>query len=169
MILKKLGAPLTLWEEVSKRSRKFKHGDCTGRWGNMNPRCFGIGSLIVLAKQGNLEMYERSRPTLSMSRDVFLDDVDYKPTLINTPYLTPKQGQEPNRDQKLFKTLADRFMEQADQKSLIIRSRYGSGKTTFLQELIKERSPKHVLFITYRQTLARDIMRNFSKLGFKIT
>ena len=45
------------------------------------------------------------------------------------------------------------------QKSLIVRSRYGSGKTTFLQ--------RRVLFITYRQTLARDIMRNFGNLGFK--
>ena len=28
MILKKLGAPLSLWEEVSKRSRKYRRGDC---------------------------------------------------------------------------------------------------------------------------------------------
>ncbi|MFM7984199.1 MAG: hypothetical protein ACKPKO_33240, partial [Candidatus Fonsibacter sp.] len=29
MILKKLGAPLSLWEEVSKLSNKYKHGDCS--------------------------------------------------------------------------------------------------------------------------------------------
>ena len=52
-------------------------------------------------------------------------------------------------------------------KSLVLRSRYGSGKTTFMQRLIKDRNPKRVLFITYRQTLARDIMRNFGRLGFK--
>ena len=46
--------------EVIKKERKFKNGDCTGRWANMKPKCFGIGSLIVLAKQGNLEMYEPS-------------------------------------------------------------------------------------------------------------
>ena len=112
-------------------------------------------------------MYERIRPSLNMNQDVFNDDVDYKPTLINTPYLTTKPGQKPNPDQKQFKQLADRFMEQAEQKSLVVRSRYGSGKTTFLQELIKERDPKKVIFVTYRQTLARDITRNFSKLGFK--
>ncbi len=33
--------------------------------------------------------------------------------------------------------------------------------------MIKERKTKRVLFVTYRQTLARDIMRNFGKLGFK--
>ncbi|MFM7981549.1 MAG: hypothetical protein ACKPKO_19745 [Candidatus Fonsibacter sp.] len=30
MILKKLAAPLSLWEEVNKRSKKYKHGDCPG-------------------------------------------------------------------------------------------------------------------------------------------
>ena len=167
MILKKVGAPVSLWEEVSKRSKKFKPGDCTKKWGNMHPRCFDVRSLMVLAKQGNLEMYERIKPTLTMNLDTFEDDVDYQPIPINTPYLTTKPGQEPNKDQQQFKQLVDQFMEQASQKSLIIRSRYGSGKTTFLQELIRERKPKKVLFITYRQTLARDIMRNFSKLGFQ--
>ncbi|MFM7985788.1 MAG: hypothetical protein ACKPKO_41385, partial [Candidatus Fonsibacter sp.] len=52
-------------------------------------------------------------------------------------------------------------------KALIVRSRYGSGKTTFLQRLVRARKPERVLFITYRQTLARDIMRNFGNLGFK--
>ncbi|MFM7982917.1 MAG: hypothetical protein ACKPKO_26695, partial [Candidatus Fonsibacter sp.] len=45
--------------------------------------------------------------------------------------------------------------------------RYGSGKTTFLQRIVKRRTPKRVLFISYRQTLARDIMRKFGKLNFK--
>jgi len=32
---------------------------------------------------------------------------------------------------------------------------------------VKEQGYQRVLFVTYRQTLARDIMRNFGKLGFK--
>ena len=48
-----------------------------------------------------------------------------------------------------------------------MRSRYGSGKTTFLQRLVKSRKPERVLFVTCRQTLARDNMRNFGKLGFR--
>ncbi len=58
-------------------------------------------------------------------------------------------------------------MDDPIKKALIVRSRYGSGKTTYLQRLIKARNPERVLFITYRQTLARDIMKNFGKLGFK--
>ncbi|MFM7989591.1 MAG: hypothetical protein ACKPKO_60780 [Candidatus Fonsibacter sp.] len=56
-------------------------------------------------------------------------------------------------------------MDNPDKKALVVRSRYGSGKTTFLQRLANRRNPERVLFIAYRQTLARDIMRNFGKLN----
>ena len=36
-----------------------------------------------------------------------------------------------------------------------------------MQRLVEARNPERVLLITYRQTLARDIIRNFGKLGFK--
>ncbi|MFM7983244.1 MAG: hypothetical protein ACKPKO_28380, partial [Candidatus Fonsibacter sp.] len=49
---------------------------------------------------------------------------------------------------------------------MIVRSRYGSGKMTFLLRLVEARNPERVLFVAYRQTLERDIMRNFGKLGF---
>ena len=49
---------------------------------------------------------------------------------------------------------------------MAVCSRYGSGQTIFLKRLMQERNPERVLFITYRQTLARDVMRNFSELGF---
>ncbi|MFM7985613.1 MAG: PriCT-2 domain-containing protein, partial [Candidatus Fonsibacter sp.] len=55
MILKKLGAPLSLWEEVSKRSKKYKHGDCSRRWSGFHTQYFSIGSRFVLAKEGNAE------------------------------------------------------------------------------------------------------------------
>ena len=75
MILKKLGAPLSMWEGASQRSKKFKPGECASKCGNMKPRCFSIRSLMVLAKQGNLEMYEKLKPKLSMNQDIFQDDV----------------------------------------------------------------------------------------------
>ena len=58
-------------------------------------------------------------------------------------------------------------MDSPSKKALVVRSRYGSGKTTYTQRLSKARNPERVLHITYRQTLARDIMKNFGKLGFK--
>jgi hypothetical protein len=100
-----------------------------------------------------------------MNTDVFIDD-DFEPVVIDTPFLLPNQ-EEPTPDQATFQAKTANYMEEESQKSLLVRSRYGSGKTYFLQELIKNHAPKRVLFITYRQTLARDIMRNFGRLGFK--
>ena len=169
MILKRLGAPMVLWEVMSKRSKKFQVGDCSSRWPSLKTYDFTIFSLQAMAKDGNMDMYNRIKPTLNMSKHVFEDTNEYPPYLIDTPYLTTKtpDAAATNKDQAKFKMLVDRFMTDATKKSLVLRSRYGSGKTTFMQRLIKERNPERVLFITYRQTLARDIMRNFGKLGFK--
>ena len=130
---------------------------------------FTIGSLMVLAKDGNLEAFMNAKQHLHLVKDVFADDKEYPCEVINTPYLTTKSpnGRATHPDQEKFKQLTEDFMTNLAKKSLVLRSRYGSGKTTFMQRLIRERNPERVLFITYRQTLARDIMRNFGQLGFK--
>ena len=64
MILKSVGAPLSLWIEVSKRCSKYKHGECDNKWRSFNRNCFTIGSLFVLAKEGNPQMLERISPEL---------------------------------------------------------------------------------------------------------
>ncbi|MFM7986887.1 MAG: hypothetical protein ACKPKO_46995, partial [Candidatus Fonsibacter sp.] len=70
-------------------------------------------------------------------------------------------------DQRKFETLTGDVMHNAatTNKALIVRSRYGSGKTTVLQRLVKARDPERALFVTYRQTLARVIVGSFGKLG----
>ena len=130
---------------------------------------FTIGSLMVMAKEGNLEAFMEAKQKLHLVKDVFADDKDYPCEVINTPYLTTKSpnGKATHPDQEKFNQLTEDFMTNLAKKSLVLRSRYGSGKTTFMQRLIRERNPERVLFITYRQTLARDIMRNFGQLGFK--
>ena len=67
---------------------------------------------------------------------------------------------------KTFKQISDDFLNNNNIKSLVIKSKYGSGKTTYLKQLMEAQQYQRVLFITYRQTLARDIMRNFESLGF---
>jgi hypothetical protein len=149
MVLKKLGAPCSLWEQVSQRSKKYKHGDCTKRWHSLQPEFFSIGSLFVLAKDGNIEMYERIKPTLKTHKRVFDDSGAYPVVEISTPFLTPKSPTDaPNADQARFQELTDEVMDSPGKKALIVRSRYGSGKTTFLQRLVEARNPKRVLCIT---------------------
>ena len=132
------------------------------------PQLFSIGSLFVLAKEGNAEMLERIKPTVHMNADVYTNDEVYNSTEIDAPFLTtPTPGDPMTADQDRFQLLTDEVMNDPSKKSLIVRSRYGSGKTTLRKRLVEARNPERVLFITYRQTLARDIMRNFGQLGFK--
>ena len=103
-----------------------------------------------------------------MNANIFTNGQVYNPIVIDTPFLTTKKSSDDmSPDQAKFKTLTKEVMDNPDKKSLVVRSRYGSGKTTFLQRLVKPRKLERVLFVTYRQTLARDIMRNFGKLGFQ--
>ena len=52
-------------------------------------------------------------------------------------------------------------------KLCVIKSRYGSGKTTFIKNLIKNKYiDKRVIFLTMRQSLARNINKDFKELGF---
>ena len=168
MILNSVGAPLSLWEEVSKRSKKYQTGECAKKWRSFTRKCHTIGSLFVLAKEGSPEMLDRISPDLNMNKYVFFEDAEYPAIEIDTPFLTPITEDTPKTpDQETFQRLTDETMDDPSKKTLVVRSRYGSGKTTYLQRLIKARNPQRVLFITYRQTLARDIMKNFGKLGFK--
>ena len=168
MILNSVGAPLSLWEEVSKRSKKYQAGECAKKWRSFTRKCHTIGSLFVLAKEGSPEMLDRISPDLNMNKQVFFEDAEYPANEIDTPFLTPITEDTPKTpDQETFQRLTDETMDDPSKKTLVVRSRNGSGKTTYLQRLIKARNPQRVLFITYRQTLARDIMKNFGKLGFK--
>jgi len=112
MILKKLGAPLSLWEEVSKMSKKYKHGDCAKRWGGFHTQFFSIGSLFALAKEGNAGMLERIKPTLNMNADIFTNGEVYNHTEIDAPFLTTKTpGAQMSPDQAKFRTLTKEVMD----------------------------------------------------------
>ena len=70
-----------------------------------------------------------------MNLDV-LEDIEYPSIEINTPFLTTKtpEAKETNKDQGKFRQIVDSFMTDDANKSLVLRSRYGSGKTTFMSE-----------------------------------
>ena len=75
---------------MSKRSKKYRHGDCGKRWGGFHTQYFSIGSLFVLAKEGNAEMLERIKPTLNMNANMFTTGEVYNHTEIDTPFFTAK-------------------------------------------------------------------------------
>ena len=86
MILDSVGAPLSLWEEVSKRSKKYQAGECTKKWRSFTRKCHTIGSLFVLAKEGSPEMLDRISPDLNMNKQVFLTKGDTQPLRLTPPF-----------------------------------------------------------------------------------
>ena len=119
MVLKRLGAPMILWEVMSKRSKKFKPNDCSSNWASLPTEYGSIIALLAMAKEGNLDTYQRMRPRLHMNMDV-LEDMSYPSIEINTPFLTTKtpEAQETNKDQGKFRQIVDSFMTDDAKKSL---------------------------------------------------
>jgi hypothetical protein len=98
--MKRLGFPMSLWEEVSKRSKKNKPSECARLWGKMVPSAdWTLGGMVPLAKLGNPEMFDRILPTLNLTINQAEDDAEYKPTLIDTPsyYLKSKRNRTRGR------------------------------------------------------------------------
>ena len=81
--------------------------------------------------------------------------------------LIPSNASPPPADQSALADAVHRCATDDSTKTLAIKSRYNSGKTHFLRELITKQDYRRVLFVTYRQSLARDIQRSFRSLGFK--
>ncbi|MFM7980970.1 MAG: hypothetical protein ACKPKO_16805, partial [Candidatus Fonsibacter sp.] len=81
--------------------------------------------------------------------------------------LPPRKGDDMSPDQARFKALTKEVMDNPSKKGAHREEPIRLRKNTFLQRLVRTRKPERVLFITFRQTLARDIMRNFGNLNFK--
>ena len=167
MLLKKLGAQLKQWEDLSRKSTKYRTNDCAKRWSTFKTSNMTGGPLIYLAKEGDLDKYNSVRPSLRMSTDIYNDGVEHPCSEIDTPFIITKDPKAPdkNEGQKEFQRTVDDFLADVSKKSLVVRSRYGSGKTTVMQRLIQEQNLAKVLFITCRQTLARDMTRIFKNFG----
>ena len=101
---------MSLWDEVSRRSSKYKHGDCAQKWSSFKRRDEGepevtIRSLRYWAEHGHTDRYNQIIPTLNMNKHVFSDDAEYPAIEIDTPFLTPEprphqkhQTRRPSRD-----------------------------------------------------------------------
>jgi hypothetical protein len=77
-----------------------------------------------------------------------------------------KKKNNNKKENETEKKIEDK-LEDNNNKYCVIKSRYGSGKTTFIKKLIeKEYLNKRIIFLTMRQSLARNINKDFKELGF---
>ena len=66
---------------------------------------YTVGSLRYLAKEGNLDMYNKTKREQHTLADVFDTGNEYDVIHIDTPFLKPKNKNDPmNAGQKEFKT-----------------------------------------------------------------
>ena len=72
-----------------------------------------------------------------MSNDIYNDGVEHPCLEIDTPFLITKDPKAPdkNEGQAQFQRTVDDFLADVSKNSLVVRSRYGSGKTTFHAEV----------------------------------
>ena len=81
-----VGAHLKLWETLSKRSKRHKHHDCSSRRFKFKPNSYSVGSLVYLAKEGNIDKYKNFRKSSYRLTDICDDGVEYPCVEIGTPF-----------------------------------------------------------------------------------
>ena len=91
MTLKNIGAPLELWEQMSKKSKKYKQNDCSTRWYKFKTNNYTIGTLKHLAKEGDVDKYNSLTRVSHSLNDVFDVGNEYPVIEIDTPFLTTKK------------------------------------------------------------------------------
>ena len=166
--IKKLCNVFNLWDEISSVNKlKYNQNECLAKWEKMNVKAYNIGSLISWAKQDNIEKLYETLPSLKYHlKFIYGSDVVYDSININTPYLMPRETDTPNEGQLKFKMITNDFFNNTSLKNLIIKSKYNSGKTCFLESVVNRPENERILIITYRQSLAMSYKSQFKKSGF---
>jgi hypothetical protein len=75
-------AGLSLWESWSRRSPKYRDGECERKWHSFENVSLGFGTLIAMARQDDPMAFDSSpvlRPSLLKKRDNFASQVAQQP------------------------------------------------------------------------------------------
>ena len=155
-----LGLPCSVWDELSKKSKKYEEGACQAKWKTFTRKQYTAATLYYWAKLGNPEEYQKLRQ-INNYNNVFGSSLLVDTIKFNKRYLI-----EDKKDKLLLNHFND-FFNNNELKTLSIKSPYGTGKTQLLKTVIQTHKPQRVLWISYRITLTNDILYNFKELGFQ--
>lgn len=124
MALKKEGYTLDVWEDWSKRSAKYKDGDCSKRWGGFelnDSRGVGAGSLIHIAKEYG---YSWRPPERDYSDGV----MSWEDEINDDPVNTSESSKELKPYEQIIKYL-DTLFDDNDMVSYVVKTyQDGSGR-----------------------------------------
>lgn len=115
---------------------------------------FNIYGLIKIAREDNFN----NKYTEYFNKDYDKYDFEYK-------NMTEEYYDEKNKNKLNYDVISNYFK---DDKLCVIKSPYGSGKTTYIKKLIADKyKDKRIIFLVMRQSLSYDLENEMCKLGFK--
>ena len=80
---------------IEHDKQEIQNNDCKHRWFKFKENQYTVGTLRYLAKEGNLEMYNKTKREQHTLADVFDDGHDYDVIDIDTTFLKTKNKDDP--------------------------------------------------------------------------
>jgi hypothetical protein len=125
------------------------------------PKCknFNTSVLTSYARRDNPDLFNQCKFEMTYDAPKF-DTIKF-----NLEKLTKLKGAKKNT---IIENNMELFLSDSKKKALCIVSYYNTGKTTLVKSTITKFPNifKRCLFITHRKTLANDIEKNFTDMGF---
>lgn len=152
-----------IWDKWSQKFGESYGGRdiCTRVWNKFKKGPIGIGSLMKIAKESNPIEYSK----INNGRDIqVFETIKYE-----KQYNLDKEGENYEKIKNKSSIVTEKIDEwmSSECKTLIIKSPYGTGKTTLIGSLIEEYKPQRILFLSYRQSLSNSLYGTFKKHKFK--
>lgn len=148
-----------IWDSWSKTSEKYKgRNDLIYRWNSFKNISHAFKNLLRLCKRDSpIEFSRIHKPCF------YLDGLG-NAIKFESSYLLEQEGENIKDKTSPISNYIDEWMTTNDIKSILIRSTYNTGKTTFINSLINEYDPKKILFISYRITMTNFLSSKFKHL-----
>jgi len=113
------------------------------------------------------------------SEDECIQDEEVKRTqeeklkrwLDNAPYFLKhpvSEAVDALDDDDEVEVYSERYMQeyQSDSQTIVVKGRKGQGKTHQLVEYIKKHNPRKVVFVSFRRSFSKELLKRLSPLGF---
>jgi len=159
-----LGVPFSYWDEMSKTSAKYREGECAKKWAKLKYNANSEKRLNWYARLDNPEKYNELKKTDNLKS--LFNIASYNQIKINNKYLLNNENKL-NDNNDILTNNINKFYNDDNIKSLVIKSCYGSGKTQLLKEYFTKYNPSRVLWLSYRVTYTDNIMDEFKNYGFQ--
>lgn len=145
---------LTIWNELSKTSSKYKEGECAEKYRTFHSRLYNIYSLHYYARLDNPSLYQTfiANQVVSPIIEHFIN------ITINKRYLT--------MDDEIL-NLYQTFHNDPALKCFSIKSPMDTGKSSFIMSILDKYQPRKVLFISFRKSLTYNIQSRLQNYGFQ--